>query len=161
MPIVGIQLVPFAGSSELSHCFKWLPTIDGEAVATAGYAGTAVPPTSLGYHPFTSMNQPGSMNQQICTTIIQVVPHKTMGTKSRICSYQLFCVPFFNHSPRDSKHTRYRTMYYHTLGKLLFMDIRDNKEVHLQGWGSQQQPGFFGGEKYIIPIIGSRFVLFV
>lgn len=27
--------------------------------------------------------------------------------------------------------SRYRTMYYHTLGKLLFMDIRDNKEVGL------------------------------
>ena len=32
--------------------------------------------------------------------------------------------------PQDwYNHRRYRTMYYHTLGKLLFMDIRDNKEV--------------------------------
>lgn len=33
---------------------------------------------------------------------------------------------FLNHSLAYGK---YRTMYYHTLGKLLFMDIRDNKEA--------------------------------
>jgi len=33
---------------------------------------------------------------------------------------------FLNHSLQYGK---YRTMYYHTLGKLLFMDIRDNKEA--------------------------------
>ena len=37
--------------------------------------------------------------------------------------------PEFGFLTYGLQYGKYRTMYYHTLGKLLFMDIRDNKEA--------------------------------